>query len=259
MRQSFLVLSLIFLFLEIYIYQAFKTIVKNETGRYLYLAINSIIYVSFYISFFSLGKNITHSRLQFVSAIFFVFILPKLFVVVFLLIDDIFRLLQYFTQKILASDGHYPSRRKFLSILGLGSFGLLATFLLDGILFGKYRHWVRRIKIKIPNLGSEFKGYRIVQISDVHSGSFSNPEKLIKAIELINAQKPDLVLFTGDMVNTKAEEFKPFIELFKSIEAKDGKYSVLGNHDYGLYFEWENEVAKRKNLNDLIEFPLLFK
>lgn len=92
--------------------------------------------------------------------------------------------------------------------------------------FGKFRHKVRKIKLKLKNLPENFKGYKIIQISDVHSGSFSDPNKLQHAIDLINEQKPDLVLATGDMVNNYADEFKPFISLFSQIKAKDGKFSV---------------------------------
>lgn len=255
MRQSFLFLSLIILVLEVYIYRAFKTLVKNKTGRIVYLAINAIAYITFFSAYFTLDKNNPDSsRLQLVSAIFFVFILPKLLILVFLLVDDILRLIQFGIQKLRKEKKHYPSRRKFLVVAGFGVFSALSLALLDGITFGKYRHWVRKVKISIPNLGSAFKGYKILQISDVHSGSFSSPEKLQDAIDLINAQDADLVLFTGDMVNTKAEEFRPFIELFKSIKSKDGKYSVLGNHDYGKYHDWPTPQDEINNLNQLIAY-----
>ena len=109
--------------------------------------------------------------------------------------------------------------------------------MLDGVIFGKYRHKVRKVKLTIKNLPKSFKGYKIIQISDVHSGSFSNPEKLRGVINLINGQNADLVLFTRDMVNNAATEFAPMVDLFKSIKAKDGKFSVLGNHDYGEYIQ----------------------
>lgn len=255
MKSSFLILSLIILALEFYVYQAVKTILRNEQLRIAYIVLTGLVYAYFFYSFFNLEKNsVNIQRLHKVSTIFIVFMLPKLFIVAFLLIDDLFRFLGFSIKKINGSYEYYPTRRKFLSYLGIGCFSFLSLFLLDGVMFGKYRHWVRRVKIKIPNLGKSFKGYKIVQISDVHSGSFESPEKLQKAIDLINAQEPDLVLFTGDMVNNRASEFEPFIQLFKSIKAKDGKFSILGNHDYGSYVEWSNDEAKAENLSQLIKF-----
>lgn len=108
--------------------------------------------------------------------------------------------------------------------------------------------------MKFPDLPESFKGYKIIQISDVHSGSFSDPGKLQHAVELINEQNPDLVLFTGDMVNNVADEFKPFIPLFSKIKAKDGKFAVLGNHDYADYVTWASLDAKKKNLDTLIDY-----
>ena len=105
--------------------------------------------------------------------------------------------------------------------------------------------------MRFKNLPESFKGYKIVQISDVHSGSFFNPQKLQKAIDLINEQDADVVLFTGDMVNNYADEFKPFIPLFKSIKAKDGKFSILGNHDYGDYGAWNSREEKAQNIPTL--------
>ena len=105
----------------------------------------------------------------------------------------------------------------------------------------------------MKNLPSNFKGYKIVQISDVHSGSFQDPKNLQHAIDLINQQNADLVLFTGDMVNNYADEFIPFIDLFSQIKGKDGKFAVLGNHDYGEYGVWKNIDERKNNIPKLIE------
>jgi hypothetical protein len=178
-------------------------------------------------------------------SLFLVFILPKVFVVLFLLIDDIFRTGSYLIGLSKPTENFFPERRKFLSLVGLGLGGVLSALFIDGITFGRYRHKVRKVKVKLANLPKSFKGYKIIQISDVHSGSFSDPSKLQHAIDLINEQKPDLVLFTGDMVNNVADEFKPFIPLFSQIRAKDGKLAVLGNHDYGDYVQWKSLNEKK--------------
>jgi len=101
------------------------------------------------------------------------------------------------------------------------------------------------------DLPAAFDGYRITQISDIHSGSFDNKEKIEYAVDLINQQGSDTILFTGDLVNNKATEMDPWMETFSKVSAKDGVYSVLGNHDYGDYVEWESEQARKDNLDSL--------
>ncbi|MBV8325377.1 metallophosphoesterase [Chryseobacterium sp.] len=255
MQKNLLIIAGIFLFLEIYIYQAVRTLTDNFWLRISYWVISLIIYGVF-------AYEVTHYqrsdrsmvRAQIMISLFLIFILPKIFVVLFLLIDDLVRIGGYLIGFSKPSENFFPERRKFLSLVGLGMSGVLSALFIDGITFGKYRHKVRRLRVNFNNLPKSFKGYKIVQISDVHSGSFSDPGKLQHAIDLINEQNPDLVLFTGDMVNNVAEEFKPFIPLFSKIKAKDGKFAVLGNHDYGDYVTWDSPDAKKKNLDTLINY-----
>ena len=255
MQKNLLIIAGIFLFLEIYIYQAVRTLTDNFWLRIGYWVVSLIIYGIF-------AYEVTHYqrsdrsmvRAQIMISLLLICILPKIFVVLFLLIDDIFRIGSYVVGFTSSADNFFPERRKFLSLVGLGMGGVLSALFIDGITFGKYRHTVRRVKVKFANLPKSFKGYKIIQISDVHSGSFSDPDKLKHAIDLINGQKPDLVLFTGDMVNNVADEFKPFIPLFSKIKAKDGKFAVLGNHDYGDYVSWSSLDAKKQNLDMLIDY-----
>ncbi|MFZ4927808.1 metallophosphoesterase [Chryseobacterium sp. Mn2064] len=255
MQKNFLIIAGIFLFLEVYIYQAIRTLTDNSWIRIGYWVISLAVYAIF-------AYEVTHyqrsdksmARAQIMISLFLIFILPKIFVVLFLLIDDIVRLGGYLIGFAKPTENFFPERRKFLSLVGLGMSGVLSALFIDGITFGKYRHKVRRVRVNFNNLPKSFKGYKIVQISDVHSGSFSDPSKLQHAIDLINEQNPDLVLFTGDMVNNVAEEFKPFIPLFSKIKAKDGKFAVLGNHDYGDYVNWESPKAKKDNLDTLIDY-----
>ncbi|UKB78101.1 metallophosphoesterase [Chryseobacterium sp. MEBOG07] len=255
MQKNFLIIAGIFLFLEVYIYQAIRTLTDNSWIKIGYWVISLAVYGIF-------AYEVTHYqrsdrsmvRAQIMISLFLIFILPKVFVVLFLLIDDIIRIGGYLIGFAQPSENFFPERRKFLSIVGLGMGGVLSALFIDGITFGKYRHTVRRVRVNFANLPKSFKGYKIIQISDVHSGSFSDPSKLQHAIDLINEQKPDLVLFTGDMVNNVADEFKPFIPLFSKIQAKDGKLAVLGNHDYGDYVTWGSPDAKKKNLDTLIDY-----
>ncbi|MEC5158813.1 putative MPP superfamily phosphohydrolase [Chryseobacterium sp. MP_3.2] len=254
-QRNFLIFTAIVFLLEFYIYQAFKTITSNTNLRIAYWVVTVLVYGFFICELLTFKRtDRDHHKIQIVTSVFLIFVLPKFFVLFFLLIEDFIRILRYGLSTFTPEENHFPDRRKFLSIIGLGSAAILAGLFIDGIIFGKYRHSVRRVKMKIAGLPESFKGYKIIQISDVHSGSFFNPEKLQKAINLINEQDADLVLFTGDMVNNLAEEFKSFVPLFSMIKAKDGKFSILGNHDYGDYYDWPNAVEKARNVPNLIGF-----
>lgn len=254
MQKSILIFTGIIFLLEIYVYQAIRSITNNSYIRIGYIVFTLALYAFFVYNVLNFDRGAKdHHTIQLTISLFLIFILPKLLIVAVLLIGDIFRVLEFGVQKITTSAAHFPERRKFISVLGLSFAGVLSALLIDGIAFGKYRHRARRVKVKIKNLPESFKGYKIVQISDAHLGSFFHPEKLQHAIDLINEQNADLVLFTGDMVNNLATEFVPFVDLFKTIKAKDGKYSVLGNHDYADYVEWDSPEAKAQNLLDLIE------
>lgn len=255
MQKNILFLLGVFLLLEAYVYQAFKTVYSNQNARFIYWIPTILIYTFLIYSVVTFNRG-SHKYLNFqiVFSVILIFVLPKILVAIFLLIEDIIRLLNFGYNYVATENHNYPSRRKFISLVGLGSGAVLAAMVLDGIVFGKYRHKARIVKLKLKNLPASFKGYKIVQISDVHSGSFQNPKKLQHAIDLINEQKADLVLFTGDMVNNYADEFIPFIDLFSQIKGKDGKFAVLGNHDYGEYGEWKNEEERRNNIPLLVDY-----
>jgi predicted MPP superfamily phosphohydrolase len=255
MQKNFLFIAAIFLLLELYIFQAIRTLTDNFWVRIGYIVLSLAVYgvFAYEVSHFQRSDR-SMVRAQITISLFLIFILPKIFIVLFLLVDDIFRTGGYLVGLTRPTENFFPERRKFLSLMGLGLGGVLSALFIDGITFGKYRHKVRRVKVKFANLPKSFKGYKIIQISDVHSGSFSDPDKLQHAIDLINEQDPNLVLFTGDMVNNVADEFKPFIPLFSKIKAKDGKFAVLGNHDYGDYVKWSSKDEKKNNLDTLIDY-----
>jgi hypothetical protein len=125
--------------------------------------------------------------------------------------------------------------------------------ILVGILWGRWNWKVHRVQLDFPHFPEDLNSVKIVQISDVHVGSFfNNYKKVEKAIEKINALNADYVFFTGDLVNNSAAEMKGWESVFSKIQAKKGKYSILGNHDYGDYVKWESEDQKHQNLRDLI-------
>jgi len=135
-----------------------------------------------------------------------------------------------------SSKKYIPNRRHFISKLALGLAAIPFASLLYGMYKGKYNYKVLKYTLHFEDLPEAFDGFKLTQISDIHSGSFENKEKIEYAIDLINEQDTDLLLFTGDIVNTKAEEMDPWIDTFKKLKTPQfGKYSVLGNHDYGEY------------------------
>ena len=254
MQKNFLIITGIIFILEFYVYQAFKTITSNNWLRIGYWAVTLIVYGFFIYELLNFKRSDRdHHRIQIVSSIFLIFLVPKLFIVLLLLMEDIARFFNYLFTIFVKPETYFPERRKFVSIIGLAVAAGFSAMIIDGIVFGKYRHRVRRVKLKIAGLPESFKGYKIIQISDIHSGSFFNPEKLQKAVDLINEQNADLVLCTGDIVNNFASEFKPFVPMFAGIKAKDGKFSVLGNHDYGDYAEWKSQAEKAQNVPNLIQ------
>ena len=125
---------------------------------------------------------------------------------------------------------------------------------LYGITKGKYNYKVITVPVYSPNLPEAFEGYKVVQISDVHAGSFDSKRQVKKGIELINKQQADLFVFTGDLVNNYSAEIKPFISIFKAIKVRDGKYSITGNHDYGDYVKWDSKELKAQNFKDLMTY-----
>ena len=252
MKTNFIILLAVFFIIEIYVYQAIRNITTNNYIRIGYWVFTLLAYgiILYWILTFNRASR-DHQQIQLMVSAMMIFVLPKLLSVIFLLIGDFTRFVEFGFKYFTAKESYFPERRKFISTTALAAAGILSLLAIDGIIFGKYRHTVRKVKLRFKNLPESFKGYKIVQISDVHSGSFFNPQKLQKAIDLINEQDADVVLFTGDMVNNYADEFKPFIPLFKSIKAKDGKFSILGNHDYGDYGAWNSREEKAQNIPTL--------
>ncbi len=142
------------------------------------------------------------------------------------------------------------SRSVFMSWLGLAAGGGLFGSLLYGF-SNKYNYQVKRMKLSFENLPAAFKGMKVVHISDIHSGSFTDKAAVQKGIDRIMKEKPDLILFTGDLVNDRATEMTDYIEVFSQLKAPFGVYSTLGNHDYGDYVRWESPEAKKANLEQL--------
>ncbi len=245
----------IYMGLSIYVLQALKTVVRQPWWYYLYITIALAVLVNF-IYQFTAGEEVGRV-LSVPKSYAFGFLLTiltfKIITIFFLFSEDIFRIVTGLYQKIFGASREFslPQRRRFLSIIALGIAAIPFGALLYGMFKGKYNFKVLKYDLEFDDLPDDFNGYQITQISDIHSGSFDNRKKIEYAIDLINQQKSDAILFTGDMVNNKTEEMRPWADLYATLEAKDGKFSVLGNHDYGDYIPWETEALKSKNLQDL--------
>ena len=126
--------------------------------------------------------------------------------------------------------------------------------MLGGIIFGRYNFKVKNIDVRLKNWSSKLKGFKIVHISDLHLGSFNSIEKLEKVVNIINNQNPDIVVFTGDLVNNFHNEALPYVETLSKIKSKYGNFSVLGNHDYCDYVGWKRNSDKWKdNFSKMLE------
>ncbi|MFN0290546.1 metallophosphoesterase [Pedobacter helvus] len=148
----------------------------------------------------------------------------------------------------------YPERPLAAVYLGVLLSAVIIIAFVYGIVKGKYAYRVIRHTLYFDDLPDAFEGFKLVQISDVHAGSLKNPKAVQRGIDLINRQQADLFVFTGDLVNNKAEEIKPYIAHFSQIKAPFGQFSVLGNHDYGDYVKWDSEAVKSENLDQLKKY-----
>lgn len=244
------IIALLFL-VEIYAFQAFKTLIKTNKFLLVYSILSALAFVYITYSFLTFDRSVGQTKhTLFIFGLLLLIYLPKIVLTLVLLTEDIFRIFSgIFNYATLDNQSEFlPNRRKFVSQLGLGLAAIPFLSLIYGITIGRYNYKVIKQRIFFPDLPEAFDGFTITQISDVHSGSFDNPEKINYAIDLVNQQESDLVLFTGDIVNTHAKEMHPWIEIFNKIKKPEfGKFSVLGNHDYGEYVEWPSQKEKNEN------------
>lgn len=243
------ILILVIFLLDLYVFQAFKTLVNGSSER-----VRTITYILYWV--ISLSGLVTIGLLPFLnwqewptavrSYVMFILIglvIAKIIIALFLLVDDVRRVIIWLIEKARntpvtsVAAGNEITRSRFLTNLGL----ILGGGLFGTMIYGfsnRYNYHIRTVKLAYPNLPFAFKGMKIVQISDVHSGSFQNKPAVQKGIDMIMAQKADLILFTGDLVNDRAIEMHDYMDVFNQLRAPMGVFSTLGNHDYGDYYTW---------------------
>lgn len=247
---------------EFYTFQAFKTVSKSKLARFSFLLISVAAYINFFFTLITYDRsNGQTPQFQMAVGLLLTVSIPKLVIILVLFGEDVYR----FILKAISSGETKPlvGRRKFISQLALGLAAIPFASFIYGIIQGKYNYKVLKYSLSFKDLPEAFNGFTITQISDIHSGSFTNKEKIQYGVDLINQQKSDVLLFTGDIVNNKADEMDNWLDVFDKLEAKEGKYSILGNHDYGDYMDWKNPQAKIdnfqkvKDIHQKIGFDLL--
>ena len=257
------IIALIMLLLDLYVYQALRTVTNHSneklrrTVQVTYWVISGLTLVALlsfpYIQALQTSKLFRNYVFAILVGLFFAKILGS----VFFLVDDLRRSGLWLLSRILPDtgarfmgEGNAIPRSTFMSWLGLGIGGSLFGTLLYGF-SNKYNYQVKNIKLSFANLPQAFKGLKIVHISDIHSGSFQNKEAVNRGVDLILQQHADLVLFTGDLVNDRADEMTGYMDVFNRVKAPLGVFSSLGNHDYGDYVSWPSEQEKSANLERL--------
>ena len=223
--------------------------VKYKIFTYLYYTASAFFFFYFLYFWNESFAGVWDQHRQFSFGLFLSWLLFVTLISIFFLGETLVRLfcVPFRTKK----EKVIPSRRRFVSLIGMGVAAIPFAGMIYGMLWGRYNYRVVKHTLYFDDLPEAFDGYRVVHISDIHSGSFDNAEKVQYGIDMINAQQGDVIFFTGDLVNNKAEEMRPWIAHFKQLHAKDGVYSVLGNHDYGDYVQWDSPDEKAKNLETL--------
>jgi uncharacterized protein len=262
----FIVIFFIILFLvDMYVFQAVRTVTDSRSllSRkliyFFYWGLTALTFVSILLAFYNRGTSPSNLRTALLIVMLILFV-SKLVVVAFLLLDDGARLVKLLAHQLFKGPGDkfslqgvHISRNKFLNQLALLAGSLPFVTMVWGMAKGAYSYRVRRVTLQVPHLPKAFDGYRLLHISDLHTGSFRSTSPLFKAVELINQQQADLVLFTGDLVNYISTEVLAHMPALRQIKARTAIYSILGNHDYGDYVDWKNREAKEENFQNLKE------
>ncbi|MCY4160532.1 MAG: metallophosphoesterase [Flavobacteriaceae bacterium] len=247
------VFVIVFLLLTWYSSQTIRTAFHSRTWQLVYLGSVLLIYgVTFWLLFFFPRQNQLGIFRQYLMGLSMGLMVFQVLTVFFLFLEDIVRIFQgitsYFSKDTRAEDFFLPQRRIFISKTALIVGALPFGSIIYGMFRGKYHYQIHEHTLTFEDLPNAFDGFTITQISDLHTGSFDNPKKVAYGFELINQLASDIIVFTGDLVNDRTSEVDSYQDIFSSLKAKEGVYSVLGNHDYGDYTTWESQQQKDENL-----------
>lgn len=263
----FLIILLFALGIDAYAYQAIKTVSKNIQSKLVQTSIRWTYWLSTALfllytavvmimtTFYPIKES--SPLYQYVLGFFILLFVPKLIIIAVLVFEDMLRAVRHLISRFRLSKNNNSgrinsiSRKEFISQSGLLLASIPFIGILHGITIGRYNFQVFNHNLSFADLPPSFDGLKIVQISDIHSGSFNNKEAVTKGVELVLAQKPDIIFFTGDLVNNLAEEMQEWKSVFARLNAPMGVYSIMGNHDYGDYIHWESPEAKADNFLQL--------
>ncbi|MEQ7801284.1 metallophosphoesterase [Pedobacter sp. ASV1-7] len=235
----FAVISILFFLINSYVLSGIHTLSMNPIITPIFWIITTLILLALIYAIQRMRDNGMDMLFKIATHVFLVLFVAELVFILLLLPPDLYRLIAKTPRNIYWV--------QFAMIM----FILTVTLFVYGIVKGKYAYRVIKHTLYFKDLPKSFDGFTITQISDVHAGSFKSPKGVQRGIDLIKAQNSDLFVFTGDLVNNKAEEIEPWINYFSQIKAPYGQFSILGNHDYGDYIKWDSEAAKRANLQQL--------
>ncbi len=254
MRRSpyipLLIFALFFFLLNGYAFSALSLVLPNTVLSWLW-TLPITLFLAFGYSMIRLSVNGPTNLFKISAHALLIYFVSTLVFVLANVLTDIYRLIVGIVKYFAEGNFNYPERPLTGIYLGVLLSILIIIAFIYGILRGKYAYRVIKHTLYFEDLPAAFDGFKLVQISDVHAGSLKNPKAVQKGIDLINKQHADLFVFTGDLVNNKAEEVKPYIQHFSKIKAPFGQFSVLGNHDYGDYIKWESDFIKQQNLQQL--------
>lgn len=254
MITRLILLLAIFLAADLYAYQAVRAWVSpwkprgRRVVKALYWSVSALTVTLLLLNIFEVTNAWGRSARTAVNVFIFLIFLAKLPVVLLLLIDDLRRGATWVANKISPVTKRDASRSRFMAKAALVAGGVPLATLTYGIVRNAYRYRRFAVDVPIAGLPASLDGFKIVQISDMHSGSWTRSEPLNDAVKLINDEQGDIVCFTGDLVNNEAREMLPFVDIFKQVKGKHGVFSVLGNHDYGDYRPWDTPEDKEANM-----------
>jgi predicted MPP superfamily phosphohydrolase len=240
MKKRIPFIILLWLFADLYFFSAVRTLTNNQFVLIAYWICDILLATGIVYTFMNMGGKRAPKAISWLMALMLLSVVPKLISFPVLLLEDITRLFRGF-----------PSRSVWVSELTLIIAAIPFLGLLFGLTRGRHHYQVHRKTLYFKDLPEAFEGFTLTQLSDIHAGSFESEKGVNKGIDMVNVQNSDVILFTGDLVNNKASEMDPWISSFARLAAPMGKYSVLGNHDYGDYFKWETGDVKQDNLNQL--------
>ncbi len=266
--RNVLIFIAILIAIDLYAFRGVRTafsFIQSTRAKQLinwgYWFINVSLIVGIVYAFVTFDKHAGPDKKVFglVGGLIILFLIPKLVILIVMLLEDVYRGLfalglffgRLFGAPTTEEVSYFVGRRQFLSQLALGIAAIPFLSILYGITKGKYNYKVHKVNLKFKDLPNAFNGLTITQLSDIHVGSFDSEEQVKHGIQIANEQNSDLLFFTGDLVNNLSSEMDDWVETFKQLKAPMGMYSILGNHDYGDYTEWNSAEEKTANLDRL--------